>query len=139
MYDTKSKEQEEALWLAHTLLVKWEKEIIENNLREQNTDQKIEILNKLGENFDNIEINWDYRYGFLHRLKESYPNTLKQPIVEYALIKSGYPVLQDEDIHLSLGYFFSFSQPPLNEDPNQYQSEFGLYPNIFFSSFSVYF
>lgn len=44
-----------------------------------------------------------------------------------------------EDIHLSLGCFFSFGRPPLNDDPNQYQSEFGLYPNLFFSSFSVYF
>lgn len=44
-----------------------------------------------------------------------------------------------EDIHLSLGCFFSFGKPPLNDDPNQYQSEFGLYPNLFFSSFNVYF
>ena len=101
MSDTKSKEQEEALWLAHTLMIKWEKEIIENNLGEENTDQKIGILNKLGANFDNIEINWGYRYGFLHRLKETYPNTLKQPIIEYALIQSGYPVPQDIEASLS--------------------------------------
>ncbi len=44
-----------------------------------------------------------------------------------------------EDIHLSIGCFFSFGKHPLNNDPNQYQSEFGLYPNLFFSSFSVYF
>lgn len=101
MRDTKSKEQEEALWLAHTLMIKWEKNVIENELGKQDTNQKISILNKLGANFDNIEINWGYRYGFLHRLKEAYPNTLKQPIVEYALIQSGYPVPRDIEASLS--------------------------------------
>lgn len=101
MRDTKSKEQEEALWLAHTLMIKWEKDTIENELGRQDTNQKISILNKLGANFVNLEINWGYRYGFLHRLKESYPNTLKQPIVEYALIQSGYPVPRDIEASLS--------------------------------------
>lgn len=101
MRDTKSKEREEALWLAHTLMIKWEKNVIENELGKQDTNQKISILNKLGANFDNVEINWGYRYGFLHRLKESYPNTLKQPIVEYALIQSGYPVPRDIEASLS--------------------------------------
>ena len=95
MSNTKSKEQEEALWLAHTLLIKWEKEIIENELWEKDTDQKIGILNQLGADFDNIEINFGYRYGFLQRLIDAYPNTLKKPIAEYALIQSGYPVPQD--------------------------------------------
>lgn len=44
-----------------------------------------------------------------------------------------------EDIHLSIGFFFSFGKHPLDDDPNQYQSEFGLYPNLFFTSFSMYF
>lgn len=44
-----------------------------------------------------------------------------------------------EDIHVSIGFFFSFGKHPLNDDPNQYQSEFGLYPNLFFTSFSMYF
>ena len=101
MRDTKSKEQEDALWLAHTLMIKWEKDTIANELGKQDTNQKISILNKLGAHFDNIEINWGYRYGFLHRLKESYPNTLKEPIVEYALIQSGYPVPQDLEASLS--------------------------------------
>lgn len=101
MRDTKSKEQEEALWLAHTLMIKWEKNVIENELGKQDTNEKISTLNKLGANFDNVEINWGYRYGFLHRLKESYPNTLKQPIVEYALIQSGYPVPRDIEASLS--------------------------------------
>lgn len=95
MSDTKSKEQEDALWLAHTILIK-----IENNLGDDE-DQKIEILNQLGANFDNIEINFGYRYGFLQRLIDAYPNTLKQPIAEYALIQSGYPVPQDIDETLS--------------------------------------
>ena len=101
MSDTKSKEQEEVLWLAHTLLIKWEKEIIENGLWGKDTDQKIRILNQLGANFDNIEINVGYRYGFLQRLIDAYPNTLKQPIAEYALIQSGYPVPRDIDETLS--------------------------------------
>ncbi len=93
MSDTKSKEQEEALWLAHTLSVKWEKQIYDSLVKDE--DQKIVILNQLGANFDNIEINFGYRYGFLHRLIETYPNTEKQPFAEYALIQSGYPVPQD--------------------------------------------
>lgn len=95
MSDTKSKEQEEALWLAHTLLIKWEKEIIENGAFGKGTHEKIGILNKLGADFDNVEINFGYRYGFLHRLIDAYPDTPKQPIAEYALIQSGYPVPQD--------------------------------------------
>ena len=95
MSDTKSHEQEEALWLAHTLLIKWEQEIIEKGLWGQDTDQKTGILNKMGADFDNIEINFGYRYGFLHRLIDVYPKTLKLPIAEYALIQSGYPVPQD--------------------------------------------
>ncbi len=101
MSDTKSTEQEEALWLAHTLLVKWEKEIIENGTFGKDIDQKIGILNKLGAHFDYIEINWGYRYGFLHRLIDTYPDTSKQPIAEYALIQSGYPVPQNIDASLS--------------------------------------
>lgn len=101
MSDTKSKEQEEALWLAHTLLIKWEKEIIENGLWGKDTDQKIMNLNQLGADFDNIEINFGYRYGFLQRLVDAYPNTLKQPIAEYALIQSGYPVPRDIEQTLS--------------------------------------
>lgn len=95
MSDTKSKEQEDALWLAHTLLIKWEKEIYESLVKDK--DQKIEILNQLGANFDNIEINFGYRYGFLRRLVEAYPNTEKQSFAEYALIQSGYPVPQDTE------------------------------------------
>ena len=101
MSDTKSKEQEESLWLAHTLLIKWEREIIENDLWEKDINQKIKILNQLGANFDNIDINFGYRYGFLHRLIEAYPNTQKQPIAEYALIQSGYDVPRDIDKSLT--------------------------------------
>ncbi len=44
-----------------------------------------------------------------------------------------------EDIHLSIGSFFSFGKRPKNDDPTGFQSEFGAYPNFFFSSFRVYF
>lgn len=92
----KSQNQEDALWLAHTLMLKWEQAIIEEELWGEATDEKIEILNQFGANFDNIEINFGYRYGFLQRLIDTYPNTLKKPFAEYALIQSGYPVPQDD-------------------------------------------
>lgn len=98
--DRKSEAQEEALWLAHTLTLKWEQVIIEDAVLVEDVDDKISIINTFGADFDNIEINWGYRYGFLHRLTETYPNTLKQPVAEYALIQSGYPVPQDIEVSL---------------------------------------
>jgi hypothetical protein len=44
-----------------------------------------------------------------------------------------------EDIHLSVGGFISVGKRPKNGDSTQLQSEFGSYPNLFFSSFRVYF
>jgi hypothetical protein len=44
-----------------------------------------------------------------------------------------------EDVHLSIGSFFSFGKRPKNDDPTQFQSEFGAYPNLFFTSFRIYF
>ena len=44
-----------------------------------------------------------------------------------------------EDIHLSVGGFISLGKRPKNGDSPQLQSEFGSYPNLFFSSFRVYF
>ena len=44
-----------------------------------------------------------------------------------------------EDIHLSVGGFISLGKRPKNGDSPQFQSEFGSYPNLFFSSFRVYF
>lgn len=44
-----------------------------------------------------------------------------------------------EDIHLSVGGFISLGKRPKNGDSTQLQSEFGSYPNLFFSSFRVYF
>ncbi len=44
-----------------------------------------------------------------------------------------------EDIHLSIGGFLSIGKRPKNGDSTQFQSEFGSYPNLFFSSFRVYF
>ena len=44
-----------------------------------------------------------------------------------------------EDIHLSVGGFISIGKRPKNGDSPQFQSEFGSYPNLFFSSFRVYF
>ena len=44
-----------------------------------------------------------------------------------------------EDIHLSVSGFISVGKRPKNGDSPQFQSEFGSYPNLFFSSFRVYF
>lgn len=44
-----------------------------------------------------------------------------------------------EDVHLSVGGFISIGKRPKNSDLTQFQSEFGTYPNLFFTSFHVYF
>ncbi|RKU16990.1 hypothetical protein C6503_11455 [Candidatus Poribacteria bacterium] len=44
-----------------------------------------------------------------------------------------------EDIHLSVGGFVSIGKRPQNSESPEFQSEFGSYPNLFFSSFRVYF
>ena len=44
-----------------------------------------------------------------------------------------------EDIHLSVGGFVSIGKRPKNGEAPEFQSEFGSYPNLFFSSFRVYF
>lgn len=43
-----------------------------------------------------------------------------------------------EDIHVSVGGFISLGERP-KADPPRFQSEFGSYPHLFFSSFRVYF
>lgn len=44
-----------------------------------------------------------------------------------------------EDIHLSVGGFISVGKRPKNGESPEFQSEFGSYPSLFFSSFRVYF
>lgn len=44
-----------------------------------------------------------------------------------------------EDIHLSVGGFVSLGKRPKSGEAPEFQSEFGSYPNLFFSSFRVYF
>lgn len=44
-----------------------------------------------------------------------------------------------EDIHLSVGGLISFGKSPTNGETIQFQSEFGSYPYLFFTSFSVYY
>ena len=58
------------------------------------------------------------------------PSTFIAPQVAYNVA---------EDIHLSVGGFVSIGKQPKNSDSTQLQSEFGSYPNLFFSSFRVYF
>lgn len=58
------------------------------------------------------------------------PSTFISPQIAYNIA---------EDIHLSVGGFISLGKRPTNDDSPQLQSEFGSYPNLFFSSFRVYF
>ena len=44
-----------------------------------------------------------------------------------------------EDIHLSIGGFASIGERSKNGESTEFQSEFGSYPNLFFSAFRVYF
>ena len=44
-----------------------------------------------------------------------------------------------EDIHLAIGGLISLGKRPEDDELTQLRSEFGSYPNLFFSSFRVYF
>lgn len=88
----KSDTQEEALWIAHVVTLNWEKAIIENSLWGKDTNEQISIINNLGADFDNIEINFGYRCGFLQQLIDRYPESTRRPIAEYYLIQKNYPV-----------------------------------------------
>lgn len=44
-----------------------------------------------------------------------------------------------EDIHISVGGLFNIGKPPKDNDPTQFQSEFGFYPNLVYSSIWIYF
>ncbi len=63
-------------------------------------------------------------------LNLSDPSTWVAPQVAYNIA---------EDIHLSIGGFVSIGKRPKNSESPELQSEFGSYPNLFFSSFRVYF
>lgn len=63
-------------------------------------------------------------------LNLSDPSTFVAPQVAYNIA---------EDIHLSIGGFVSIGKRPKNGESPELQSEFGSYPNLFFSSFRVYF
>ncbi len=58
------------------------------------------------------------------------PSTFVAPQIAYNVA---------EDIHLSIGGFVSIGKRPKNGESSEFQSEFGSYPNLFFSSFRVYF
>ena len=58
------------------------------------------------------------------------PSTFVAPQVAYNVA---------EDIHLSLGGFISIGKQLKNGEAPEFRSEFGSYPNLFFSSFRVYF
>lgn len=63
-------------------------------------------------------------------LNLSDPSTFIAPQITYNIA---------EDIHLSVGGFVSIGKRPKNGEVPEFQSEFGSYPNLFFSSFRVYF
>ncbi len=58
------------------------------------------------------------------------PSTFVAPQIAYNVA---------EDIHLSVGGFMSIGKRPKNGETPEFRSEFGSYPNLFFSSFRVYF
>ena len=58
------------------------------------------------------------------------PSTFIAPQIAYNIA---------EDIHLSVGGFVSIGERPKNGETPEFQSEFGSYPNLLFSSFRVYF
>ena len=58
------------------------------------------------------------------------PSTFVAPQIAYNVA---------EDIHLSLGGFISIGKRLKNGEAPEFRSEFGSYPNLFFSSFRVYF
>ena len=58
------------------------------------------------------------------------PSTFIAPQIAYNIA---------EDIHLSVGGFISVGKRRKNGEAPEFQSEFGSYPNLFFSSFRVYF
>lgn len=107
--DQKSDAQEEALWLAHQLGDKVtgmiDSELQANfhlMVKEGNTDsahrtetkafqERVKPLNELGACiYDYAEMRGrHYDKGFLQRLIDEYPNTLKRPFAEYELIFTG--------------------------------------------------
>ncbi len=89
--EQKSDAQEEAFWIAHVVTLNWEKAIIENSLWGRETNKQINTINEFGADFDNIEINFGYRYGFLQQLINLYPDSERRPIAEYYLIQKNYP------------------------------------------------
>ena len=98
--EQKSDAQEEAFWIAHVVTLNWEKTIIENRLWGRETSEQISLINEFGADFDNIDINFGYRYGFLQQLINRYPNSERRPIAEYYLIQKNYPTpmcVSDED------------------------------------------
>lgn len=58
------------------------------------------------------------------------PSTFVAPQIAYNVA---------EDIHLSVGGFISIGKRPKDSEAPEFRSEFGSYPNLFFSSFRVYF
>ena len=44
-----------------------------------------------------------------------------------------------EDLHLSIGGLLSIGKSPIDDELFVLQSEFASYPNLFFSSFQLYF
>ena len=90
--EQKSDAQEDAFWIAHVVTLNWEKAIIENGLWGETIDEKIRVINNFGADFDNIEIDFGYRCGFLQQLIDRYPESSRRPMAEYYLIQKNYPV-----------------------------------------------
>ena len=69
---------------------------------------KVDNLNRLGANFTYFEMagGFLYRYGFLKRLVELYPNSSWCPAAEYYLVQEGDPV--PRDAHKTLKALYAY-------------------------------
>lgn len=108
MTDEKSEDQEKALWLANMLCDSLARILSdEYGKARRNRDilrgdsplkwEKIAALNQIGAGFTYFEMAGDYlyRYAFLKRLLEFYPNSSWRPAAEYYLIQEGFPIPRD--------------------------------------------
>ncbi|MFC1712677.1 hypothetical protein ACFL6S_03350 [Candidatus Poribacteria bacterium] len=100
--DQRNHDQEQALWLANALCEivvrdgEFSKELEERRRRGSLEDplkqKRIAMLNEWGADIGYNPLGgiYDYRYGFLKRLVELYPDSRWRPAAEYYLIRKGY-------------------------------------------------
>lgn len=122
--DKKSEDQEIAFWVANMLCNRLQRILSDEYLEYYQEHKgkgfikgdlvkewgKIDNLNRLGANFTYFEMGGEflYRYGFLKRLVELYPNSSWCPAAEYYLIQEGDPV--PRDAHKTLKALYAYAK-----------------------------